>query len=91
MAEATQRPPDGRDDGLSMPEWHEQFRQAEAVRTLIFEVDQRWYGLVQVLERTGMDHTDELVRRLADRASGTGPRRWPAGVARAGARRIMVD
>jgi hypothetical protein len=53
---------------MQMQEWHEQFRQAEAARTLIFEVDQRWYGLAQVLERTGMDHNDELVRRLADRA-----------------------
>jgi hypothetical protein len=42
MAKAIQRPSDGRDDGLSMPEWHRQFRQVEVPRILIADVGQRW-------------------------------------------------
>jgi hypothetical protein len=40
MAEATQRPFGRQDDGLSMPEWHQQFRQIEVLRILIADSDQ---------------------------------------------------
>jgi hypothetical protein len=35
---------------------------------VIRQTDERWHGLAKFLAHTGMDHDEELVRRLAARA-----------------------